>query len=109
MGIFKDKKSISRHELSSIIVNSSGRIPKSPGKKYSREERKKLVNEAFPNRYGHEISIDDYRSALSSLEELKNKTKDISQKKEIDEKIRFLKDIEKKTVIEKKNLRNKNF
>ena len=93
MGIYDKIRSIPRRELLGVLRKSSGRIPETGGKRYSRLEREKIMRETFRSKYGHSISKDDYRRAVRGLEETKRGTKNGTERRKLDERIRFLKKI----------------
>ena len=90
MGLFDKRREIPQRELKNIVRNSSGRIPGSGGKRFSRLEREKIVRDVFGSRYGSIISKDDYRIALRNLEREKRKVTDKKKREEIEKKFRFL-------------------
>jgi len=103
MGIFNDKnnnkKSIPFEKLREVIEqdkSGGGIIPRSGGKKFSSDERKKmsheLFNPALKSKYGSEISEKDFKSIIQELENAKKEIKDPLKRINLDEKIRYLKD-----------------
>lgn len=93
MGIFDKKQSIPRRELLEVFRGSSGGIPKSGGRHYSRLEREKLVRETFGSKYGSNISKDDYRRAIRDLERREREVKNEAERRKLNERIEFLKEL----------------
>jgi len=98
MGIYDKKKSISRKELESVLRKDKGRIPGTWDRKYYRREREKIAKEVFKSKYGSEISKSDYRRAVRELESAGRKTKSSVEKKKINRKIGYLKELGGKRV-----------
>jgi ribosomal protein RSM22 (predicted rRNA methylase) len=67
MGLFEEKKSFSREQLRPAFGKDSGQIPKTGGKKYYEGERKKMVGELFPSKYGGQIDEKDYKKVVKDL------------------------------------------
>lgn len=91
MGIFEEKQSVSRRELKSSLEKSSGRIPRTGGEKYVKEERQKIGKEVFGRKYGSEISKRDYKGALRDLKSAKDRAETREEKAEIEDRINYLK------------------
>lgn len=68
-------------------------IPKTGGQKFSRGEREKLEKDVFGQKYGSQISKNDYRGAVKELRNAENKAQDPKQKGELDKKINYLRRI----------------
>ena len=92
MGLYDKKRSLSREELKGTLRGHSGRIPGTGGKKYHRAQRGGMVKEVFGRKYGSQISKQDYRGALRELQSAKKVLKGRARK-EIDQKIRYLKEL----------------
>lgn len=90
MGLFDKKRALSRPQLKKAFRESSGVIPRTGGKKFTRKERENMTRDVFGWKYGSEISRKDYRSAVEKLELERGKTKDRVQRKAFDGKIRYL-------------------
>lgn len=95
MSFFKNKR-ISLHELKKTFLKSSGVIPRGYGRRYSREDRKMLFEEVFGSKYGYRISNKDYKRAIYDFEKKKSEIKTKEERKIIEDKIRYLKKIERK-------------
>ena len=93
MGIFDKRKSISRKELGSTLRKHHGRIPGTGGKKYYQRERGKITGEVFGAKYGSQIDKHEYKRAVRGLESDKRAVESNEEKRKIDEKIRYLKDL----------------
>jgi len=102
MGLFDDKKEVSRKELRATLKRSSMTIPGTGGKKYTRRERAGFEKELFSSKYGSRISKRDYKSALESLrksrfksvpDEGKMRRRTTAEKRSIESKRRFMKNI----------------
>lgn len=102
MGLFDEKKEVSRKELRSALKRSSTAIPGTGGKKYTRKERTSFEKELFPPKYGSRISKGDYKSALenlrksrfkSVLDEGKMRRRTTAEKRSIESKKRFMENI----------------
>ncbi|MFH1656169.1 MAG: hypothetical protein ABH956_00135 [Candidatus Nealsonbacteria bacterium] len=93
MSLFKKKKSFSRKEFKDALGKDDGIIPGTGGQRYSRSERDRMGREVFGPRYGSDISKDDYRRAVSELELNKMRLKSDVEKKEMDKKIDYLKEL----------------
>lgn len=93
MGIFDKRKSISRRELGTTIRKHHGRIPGTSGKKYYQRERDKMTKEVFSQKYGTQIDKHEYKKAIRGLESGKRDVKSSEEKRKIDEKIKYLKDL----------------
>ncbi|MDD2731961.1 MAG: hypothetical protein PHI53_02065 [Candidatus Pacebacteria bacterium] len=91
MGLFDKKQSLSRQELREVFEKDSGVIPKTGGKKYYQEERKRIERDVFGAKYGSQISKSDYRDALHKLKSQAFKARDRVEKEEIEKKIEYLK------------------
>jgi len=90
MSLFDKKKSFSRREFRDALSKDAGTIPGSGGQRYSGSEREKMGREIFGQKYGSNISKDDYRKAVQGLESAKRKTENRSEKGAIDRKIKYL-------------------
>ena len=90
MGLFDDKKSLSRKELREKLRRDRGRIPETGGEKFSRRERERLPRETFGRKYGSQISKRDVESAIRDLEREKENAETPEEEREIDQKIRYL-------------------
>lgn len=93
MGLFNKKKSVTRLELRNKLRRDRGIIRGGEGR-YSYAQRDKMARETFGPKYGGEISKRDYDRAIRDLE-LKRGRADISQREKIDDKIKYLRQIEK--------------
>lgn len=93
MGLFDKRKSLSRKNLEKKIEQSSGRIPETGGKKYTRAGREKIVREVFGSKYGSQISKEDYRKALRSLEARQKRAKNRIEKEKIKNKKEYLREL----------------
>jgi len=102
MGLFDDKKEVSRKELRDTLKKSSMSIPGTGGKKYTQRERAGLEKELFSPKYGSRISKGDYKSALESLRRSKSRSvldkgktrrRTTVEKRSIESKRRFMKNI----------------
>jgi len=93
MGIYDKKKSISRKELKSTFKKHHGRIPETGGKKYYHEQRSSMTRDIFGSKYGSQISKGEYRRAVRDLESTRKSAKTRGERADIDQKIRYLKDI----------------
>lgn len=93
MSIYDKRRSIPRRELLGILRKSSGRIPGTGGKRYSRLQREKIMRETFRSKYGSDISKGDYRRAVRGLEATQRRTKNEAERRKLDERIRFLRKI----------------
>lgn len=92
MGIYDDKKSISREKLQSTFKKDEGKIPGTGGRKYHQREREKMARKTFGSKYGSEISKDEYRKAVRSLEHNKRKAQTLPERLAMDRKIRYLRE-----------------
>ena len=102
MGLFDDKKEVSRKELRAALKRSSMTIPGTGGKKYTRRERAGFEKELFSPKYGSRISRGDYKSALESLRKSRFKSvldqgkmrrRTTSEKRGVERKRRFMENI----------------
>ncbi len=92
MGLFDEKKSYSRPGLKDTLGRTSRPIPGTGGKRFSQGQREGLVK-GFSSKYGSEISKQDYRGAISDLKREKNRAETRQEKRQIEEKVQFLKKI----------------
>lgn len=93
MGLYDKRRSLSRRELKGTLRKHSGRIPGTGGKKYPRAQREGMTKDVFGRKYGSQISKDDYRGALRDLRSAKKVLKDRRARAEIDQKIRYLREL----------------
>lgn len=89
MGIFDERKSLSRKELRKKFRRDEGRIPETGGKKYTRREREELGG-SFDRKYGSQISKRDYRSAIRDLKRQKRDAETPEEEREIEDRINYL-------------------
>ena len=90
--IFTGKRVVSRDELGKAL-RSYRNIPGTGGRRYSRREIDKMEKDVFRPSYGSEISRTDYRRAVKRLEEGRRTTRMDIEKKSLDQKIRYLKEL----------------
>ncbi len=93
MGLFDKKKSLSRKDIGKKIEQSSGIIPETGGKKYTRAEREKIAKGVFNRKYGGQISRDDYKKVLRELETQERKAKTRTERDEIKDKKEYLREL----------------
>lgn len=92
MGIFNDKKSISRKNLRSAIKKDRGVIPQTGGKKYHSKQRDRMAKGLFSPKYGSEISKSEYGKMIRDLEGSKGSMKTPKERRAIDQKVRYLRE-----------------
>ena len=92
MGIFDDKKSISRKKLRSTIRKDRGVIPRTGGKRYHSEQRDEMAKKLLSPKYGSEISKREYGRMIRDLEISKGSMKAPKERRIIDRKIRYLRE-----------------
>ncbi len=90
MGIYDKRRSISRRELKSTFKKDRGTIPRTGGKKYYQRERAKMTGEIFGQKYGSEISKNEYRRAIRDLKSSRREAKSPTEKIRINRKIDYL-------------------
>lgn len=104
MGLFDDKKEVSRKELKTALKKSPMAIPGTGGKRYTRKERASFEKELFSPKYGSRISKGDYKIALENLRKSrfesvldkdkgKMRKRTAAEKRSIESKRRFMKNI----------------
>ncbi len=98
MGIYNKRRSISRRELKSTFKKDRGTIPKTGGKKYHRGERSKITGEVFGQKYGSQISKNEYRRVIRDLRSSGRKAKTSTEKLRINRKIDYLRKIGGKNI-----------
>ena len=98
MGIFDKKRSISKEDLKSVLREDRGIIPKTGGKKYSERERQKMSRKLFGPEYGSEIDKNDWRRRMGKLASEKKEAKTPEERRNVEENIRYLKEIGGKRV-----------
>ena len=92
MGIFDDKKSISREKLRSTFRKDRGVIPQTGGKKYHSQQRNKIAKGLFSPKYGSKISKDEYGKMIRGLEGSRGSAKTPKERQAIDQKVRYLRE-----------------
>ena len=92
MGIFDDKKSISRKKLRSTLKKDRGVIPQTGGKKYHSKQRDKMARGLFSPKYGSKISKSEYGKMISDLEGSRRAAKTPKERRSIDQKVRYLRE-----------------
>lgn len=92
MGIFDNKKSISRSKFREVLRRTPMRSTSS-ARGYTHRERVNLEREVFGPKYGGQISKRDYRTALGKMHGDRFKAKNSVERREIERKIRYLKRI----------------
>ena len=92
MGIFNDKKSISRKNLRSTFRKDRGVIPQTGGKKYHSKQKDKMARGLFSPKYGSEISKHEYGKMIRDLEGSKRSVKTPKERRAIDQKVRYLRE-----------------
>ena len=90
MGLFDKKRALSRPQLKKAFRESSGVIPRSGGKKFTRREREKMTQDMFGWKYGSQISKGDFETSVRKLEKERTKTTDRKQQRELGKKINYL-------------------
>ena len=90
MGLFDKKRALSRPQLKKAFRESSGVIPRTGGKKFTRKEREKMTRDVFGRKYGSQISKRDFQTSVRELEKERGKTTDRKQQRELNKKIRYL-------------------
>ncbi len=93
MGIFDEKKQISRISFREKLKGVSGQIPGSPGRRYSMKERVKIEKELFGPKFGGHISEKEFKYGLKKLSRERLKCKTLEEKRSVERKIRYLKKI----------------
>ena len=92
MGIFDDKKSISRKKLKSTLRKDRGVIPQTGGKKYHSQQRDEMAKGLFGPKYGSKISKNEYGKMIRNLEASKGSVKTSQDRRAIDQKVRYLRE-----------------
>ena len=92
MGIFDKKRSISKEDLKSVLIEDRGIIPKTGGKKYSEKERREMSRKLFGSEYGSVIDRNDWRRRMRKFDSEKREAKTAGEKRSIEENIRYLKE-----------------
>jgi len=93
MGIFDKNKSISRRQLGSTLKKDTGDIPKTGGRRYSEQERQKVLGGFSMSKYGSTIDKNDLRRRMQELNREKTKTKTPGGRTNIQREIDYLKRI----------------
>lgn len=94
MGLFENKKPLSRSGFRQILRGDSGKIPGAM-RKYSFRERESVEKNVFEHRkYGSHISGQDYKRAVSDLEKNRALSKSFIERKQIRDKINYLKGLD---------------
>lgn len=92
MGLFDKNPSFSRDHLKNAFKKSD--TLRIGGRRFSQVEREKIFRETFGNKF--DISKNDYKKAVSKLSQEQRKTTDSWKKRTMNERIKFLKEFEKK-------------
>ena len=94
MSIFDKKREISRPKFREILRKASPRISGAGGRTYSWRERVKMEKEIFPReKFKSHISEIECKRRLRELRIERYKVKTREEKLNIDQKIRFLKEV----------------
>lgn len=93
MALFDKRQSLSIREVKDALGKDSGIIPGTGGQRFSKDQRDRIGREVFGPKYGSNISKNDYRRAVQSLELTKLRVKDSHRREVIDQKIRYLKEL----------------
>jgi len=89
---FGEKKYISRLELRQKLRKAPSKFPSS-SRRYTKQERVKMEKEMFGNRYGKYITPREYKDKIKRLEKERYNTRKISERIEINKKIKFLENL----------------
>ncbi|MBU3942602.1 hypothetical protein KKA24_01310 [Patescibacteria group bacterium] len=93
MGLFSKKESVSRDEVRNKFHRDRGLVRGTDGvRKYNYAQRDKIARETLGVKHGENISKDDYQKVIRRLEGERRRTSQ-DQKKEIDDKIKYIKKI----------------
>lgn len=91
MKIFKEKEKISRKEFRDIIRKRNPIVPGTYRKLFSFKEKKEMEKKLFGKRIGSEATKEKFKRLIREIGRDKYKAKDLTKKRIIDKKIRFLK------------------
>jgi acyl-CoA reductase-like NAD-dependent aldehyde dehydrogenase len=94
MGLFDKRQSFSKRELGSMFSGEGNKVSKIGGRRTSRIDREKIFRETFGKEL--DISKEDYKKAISKLDREQRGTTDSWKRRTINERIKFLKEFEKK-------------
>ncbi len=91
MGLFDNKKPLSRPSLRQILRKDSGKISGTM-RKYSFKERESMEKNVFEYRkYGSHISGQDYKRVVGDLDKNRAISKSFVERKQIKDRISYLK------------------
>ncbi len=90
MGIFKNKKELSRTALRKAFRKASPYIPGAGGKTYSQKERTELEKKLFGSKYGSYLTKAEYKKKIQELKGQKYRAKTSAEKLKIDRQTRYL-------------------
>jgi len=93
MGLFDKKPSYRKNEMRRIFEKSSGYIPFGRGRAFTRKEREEMFREFFGKEF--DVSKYDYQRTIKRLSEEQRGARDIRAKKDLSDKLKFLRDLEK--------------
>jgi len=75
MGIFKNKKELSRTALRKAFRVASPYIPGAGGRTYSRKERAEMEKKIFGSKYGSYVTKSEYKKKIQELKGRKYRAK----------------------------------
>ncbi len=90
MGIFKNKKELSRADLRKAFRKASPYIPGSGGKTYSQKERIEMEKKIFGSKYGSYLTKSEYKNKIRELKGKKYRAKTSAEKLKIGREARYL-------------------